>query len=148
MNELIGNYVLIAAVSAWALAQVLKAAFIFIKNGELDIRRMFFASGGMPSSHSAAVAALAMATARTEGLGSPLFAVVVIFALLVMYDAVGVRWAAGQQARILNHLINGMPKHKPEYMQEDLKEKIGHKPLEVIAGALLGLLVALAVAPW
>jgi len=129
------NYALICAITGWVVAQILKTVITSIRDKKLDLRRTILSSGGFPSAHSAAVCALATAIARSEGLKSPLFAAVTIFALLVMYDAIGVRWAAGQHAKVLNHLT-----HK-----NTLKEKLGHTPFEVIAGAALGIVIAFVV---
>jgi acid phosphatase family membrane protein YuiD len=129
----------------WLIASVAKIIVGLIKNKQLDFRRIY-GSGGMPSSHSATVASLATAVAKTDGLHSTNFAIAFMFAFIVMYDASGVRRAAGEQARILNQLVNNLSENKPAYLKKNLKELIGHTPLEVVVGALLGILIAL-IAP-
>lgn len=128
---------------AWIVAQGIKM-LIEIFKGEADLRYLY-ASGGMPSAHSAVVTSLAGYTFYHQGIGSPLFGVTAVFAAIVMYDSFGVRRSAGEQARTLNKLIsemahNGNLRKPDDYNQ--LREILGHQPLEVIVGALLGGLVA------
>lgn len=128
---------------AWAVAQGIKM-LIEIFKGEADLRYLY-ASGGMPSAHSAVVTALAGYTFYHQGIDSPLFGVTAVFAAIVMYDSFGVRRSAGEQARTLNKLIaemshNGNLRKPDDYSQ--LREILGHQPLEVIVGAMLGGLVA------
>ena len=134
------NIVLVAAFTAWAAAQVMKMIITYRKMGTVNIE-ILVASGGMPSSHTSLVVALATALAMEEGVGSPLFAIAVVFASVVMYDAAGVRRAAGKQASVLNKLIQEL---KAEHTINDarLKELLGHTPTEVWAGAALGMGVA------
>lgn len=106
---------------------------------EFDIRR-FVGAGGMPSSHSALVVSLATSIGEINGYDSPYFAMAAIFALIVMYDAAGVRRAAGKQAAVINEILEEIYAHKT-IPQEKLKELLGHTPIEVIAGALLGILL-------
>jgi hypothetical protein len=108
----------------------------------------FFTSGGMPSSHSSFVSALAITVGLKHGFSSDLFAIVTVFALIVTYDASGVRRAVGQQANVLNNLIKHLEnkssvKERQLLIKEDLKELIGHTPFEVFAGVLLGAVIAL-----
>lgn len=124
--------------AAWAFAQGLKFFIDYVINKDIDWRRLL-GSGGMPSSHSAFVISLASVAGIDMGMDSPLFGITIAFALVVMYDAAGVRRAAGKQARVLNRLF-----HHSEgklHLDEELKELIGHTPVEVIAGALLGLAI-------
>ena len=128
---------------AWLIAQLIKTIIEIIK-GDADVRYLY-ASGGMPSAHSAVVCSLAGYTFYNQGIGSPLFGITAIIAGIVMYDSFGVRRSAGEQARTLNTLIAEMARtgnlRKPdEYGQ--LREILGHQPLEVIVGAILGGLVA------
>ena len=134
------NIVLVAALTAWAVAQVIKMIITYRKTGTVNIE-ILVASGGMPSSHTSLVVALATALALEEGVGSPLFAIAVVFASVVMYDAAGVRRAAGKQAGVLNKLIQEL---KAEHTIRDarLKELLGHTPTEVWAGAALGVGIA------
>ena len=146
ISDLINNFALICSLMGWLLASVAKVIIGFIREKRLDFRRIY-GSGGMPSSHSATVTSLATAVARTDGLHSTGFAIAFMFAFIVMYDALGVRRAAGEQARILNQMVNNLSEQKPVYIKKKLKELIGHTPLEVVVGALLGILIGL-VAPY
>ena len=146
IHTIFGNYVLLCSMLGWLSASSAKVVILFVREKRLDLRK-FFSSGGMPSSHSATVSSLAAAVAKTDGIGSTAFAISFMFAFIVMYDASGVRRAAGEQAKILNQLIDNFSENKPVYMKKNLKEIIGHTPLEVIVGALLGILIAL-VAPY
>ena len=135
------NEVLQVALLAWLLAQLLKAAIASYRDGYFSWERLL-GSGGMPSSHSAFVVALSTAVGMKEGWTSPLTAVTIVFSLIIMYDAAGVRRAAGEQAKVLNEIMNEITTSQ-SLRGERLKELIGHTPFEVIAGAVLG--VALAV---
>lgn len=123
----------------WVIVQTCKVITDLIKNKKLNVRRMWGA-GGMPSSHSALMTSLATTIAFTEGLESPLFAVAVIMAGVVMYDAAGVRRAAGKQAKVLNQIIESEGENIN--IQEKLIELLGHTPIEVFAGAFVGILIA------
>ena len=155
--EILHNGVLIAAISAWAVAQIIKTIITCITTKRFDITRMV-SSGGMPSAHSATVCALTIAVSRAEGVSSPIFALSIIFAIIVMYDAMGVRRAAGEHARVINEMRRVDPQNMEDtaalslldedgenYGEKELKEFIGHKPLEVMVGALLGILTAMIV---
>lgn len=107
---------------------------------DLNFRR-FVGAGGMPSSHAALVVALATGVGREMGWESTEFAIALILALIVMYDAAGVRRAVGNQAEVLNKLLDEVV-HKGEFREERLKELLGHTPKEVLAGALVGIVVA------
>ena len=109
--------------------------------------RRFVETGGMPSSHAASVAALSTAVGMEEGFRSTLFAVTLFFSLIVMYDAAGLRRAAGRQAAVLNRLIDEHFKH-PEEGAQKLMELLGHTPFEVLVGALLGSVSALLWYSW
>ncbi|NLF35084.1 MAG: divergent PAP2 family protein, partial [Clostridiales bacterium] len=107
MNDvgfLTGNLILNLSIAAWAIAQVLKVVFVLVQKGRLDFRYIL-SSGGMPSSHSAFVCACAASTGRMYGWSSPLFAIAAVLAIVVMYDAANVRKAAGEQAKILNYMM-------------------------------------------
>ncbi|ESR60845.1 hypothetical protein KPL70_003861 [Citrus sinensis] len=99
-------------------------------------------SGGMPSSHSATVSALAVAIGLQEGSGSPSFAIAVVLACIVMYDASGVRLHAGRQAELLNQIVCEFPPDHPLSSVRPLRELLGHTPLQVVAGGILGCVVA------
>lgn len=128
---------LIAAFIAWFIAQAAKLVTGIIRDKTFDLQIMF-ASGGMPSSHTSTVIALTTVIARSEGLQSSTFAIATIFAIIVMYDATGVRQAVGFQARLLNDFFRGI-KHDTPF----LNELVGHTPFQVIIGGILGLVVGL-----
>lgn len=134
------NMILMTAITSWFLAQVLKTFTNYWKNKEFDFTRLV-GSGGMPSSHTALVVSLATAAGLHDGFQSSSFALSFVLAAIVMYDAAGVRRAAGKQARVLNKLLIEL---KANHTIRDirLKELLGHTPLEVLAGALLGILMA------
>lgn len=140
---ILGNSVLNTALVAWFIAQLIKVILVIIKEKRLNFKK-FIEAGGMPSSHSALVVALTTEIAEKQGLNSPIFAVAAVFSLVVMYDAAGVRRAAGKQAEALNKLIEEFYVEKPR-VDERLKELLGHTPKEVFAGALLGLVVGLLI---
>lgn len=140
LEQILSNKVLIACVTAWFIAQLLKIILVFQKSKKIDITR-FVGSGGMPSSHTSFVMSLATAMGKLYGWSSPLFALSLCFAFIVMYDAAGVRRAAGYQAKVLNMIIDDLTHHKP-LGNERLKELLGHTPKEVLAGAVLGIVIA------
>ena len=142
LYEIVTNKVLLISISAWAVAQLLKLFFSLAREKRFDLR-YFAASGGMPSAHSATVSALATAVAMTQGLGSVAFAITAIVAMVVMYDAAGVRRAVSQQSIILNRVIRELLEKRPrKEVERDLREFIGHTPFQVIAGAVVGILTA------
>lgn len=132
-----------AAFIAWAIAQTIKMTLAWRKTHQFDFH-YFISTGGMPSAHSAAVSALATSVAIRLGLDSPIFAVALVFAIIVMFDAQSVRRAAGQQARLLNKIVAELFKEH-HFSKQKLAELLGHTRLEVLFGALLGVLVALIV---
>ena len=134
--------ILITSLISWFLAQIIKMMISLIQNKRLDFRRLV-GSGGMPSSHAAFVTSLATAVGLCEGFGGTDFAICAVFAIVVMYDAAGVRRAAGQQARILNRLMAKWEKSDFTDTDKHLKELLGHTPKEVFAGAVLGISIAL-----
>jgi acid phosphatase family membrane protein YuiD len=136
---LLHNKLLIAALLALAIAQVSKGLISLIRDHRFDFQYIAGA-GGMPSSHSAFVTALATAAGRQLGLDSPVFAVTVVLAAIVMYDAAGVRRAVSVQARILNQMMDDYF-HKKGIQQERLRELVGHTPFQVLVGAILGFAV-------
>jgi len=143
MKALFENRILIASFIAWAIAQLSKTVYELIRYRELRLSRLVSA-GGMPSSHSALVMGLATATGRIAGLESASFAITLVLAVIVMYDAAGVRRAVSIQARILNQMIDEAFQGKP-FAEKRLRELIGHTPTQVIVGGLLGIGVALVV---
>lgn len=148
MSVLFQNRVLWAALLGWLVAQTAKVIISIIKTKKFDAERLSGA-GGMPSSHSCMVTALTISTAMTEGVNSTAFALAVIFAFVTLYDAMGVRWQAGLHARLLNKLL----RDSDEQMDLDgdgeddpaLKEFIGHKPMEVLVGVMIGIVIAMLV---
>jgi acid phosphatase family membrane protein YuiD len=127
---------------AWGIAQALKLITSSVQKRRLSLSALA-SMGGMPSSHTALVVSVTTVIAVKQGVSSPLFAVAAIFSGVVMYDATGVRRAAGMQARILNRMIDDL-RHL-QLKEERLRELIGHTPFEVVAGALIGVLVTLAL---
>lgn len=145
LEALIGlakNPILQAAMLSWMIAQLLKVLITWAREGFFSLERLV-GSGGMPSSHSAFVIALAVGVGKQAGWDSPVAAATTVFSLIVMYDAAGVRRAAGKQARVLNKIITELATGR-QFKEERLKELLGHTPVEVISGALLGLAVAFA----
>lgn len=139
IEQIFNNKVLITCVTAWFIAQILKMIITFYKTKRIDLTR-FVGAGGMPSSHTSFVMSLATSFGKIYGWSSPLFAMSVCFAIIVMYDAAGVRRAAGYQAKVLNMIIDDLTHHKP-LGNERLKELLGHTPKEVFAGAILGIII-------
>ena len=137
----LGNKILDVVFIAWFSAQFYKVISSVLMEGQINIRRLWD-TGGMPSSHSATVTSLATCVGLIEGWGSSEFAMAAIFASVVMYDAAGIRRAAGKQAGVLNKIIERLT-HKIEEKIHDerLKELLGHTPFEVMIGASLGVLV-------
>ena len=132
------NYIINVGVTSWFSAQLIKTILTFFRFREVRLERMFGA-GGMPSSHSATVCGLTVAVGRVCSLDSPMFAISLIMAFIVMYDATGVRRAAGEQARVLNRM---MQERDWIGAQKALKEFLGHTPMEVFGGAVLGIVLA------
>jgi uncharacterized protein len=143
MKTIFDNRILVASFIAWAIAQLSKTIYDLIRYRKFRLSRLVSA-GGMPSSHSALVTSLAAATARVVGIDSAAFAISLVLAAIVMYDAAGVRRAVSIQARILNQMIDEAFQGKP-FAEKRLRELIGHTPTQVLVGALLGVGVALIV---
>jgi len=136
------NKILLISVSAWAVAQLLKVCFGLAREKRFDLR-YFISSGGMPSSHTTLVCALATGVAITQGLDSVAFAISAIVAVVVMYDAAGVRRSVSRQSVILNRVVKELFEKRPrDEVERDLREFIGHTPFQVIAGAALGTFIA------
>ncbi|MBD2387906.1 divergent PAP2 family protein [Cylindrospermum sp. FACHB-282] len=140
IGDILENRVLLVALVACFIAQGLKLVIEIVKNRKLNVR-VLVTTGGMPSAHSALVTALAAGVGQTIGWASPDFALATVFAIIVMYDAAGVRQAAGKQARILNQMIDELFDEKHEFSQDRLKELLGHTPVQVIAGSALGVTI-------
>lgn len=172
IRGMFGNYVLTIAFASWFAAQIIKTILHMITNNKFEAERLLGA-GGMPSAHSALVCSMTLAMARKVGPASPEFALAFLFASVVLYDAMGVRRAAGEHARLINRFIltsapkegdgNGQmeeakerPRLKPvryyrrkkDIEGKKLKEYLGHTPLEVLCGALLGILITMLMPVW
>ena len=153
-NELLANRVLIAGITGWASAQVIKAILYAILNREFRLERLF-GDGGMPSGHSATVSAMATMSFLHYGAGSFEFAVSAMLAIIVMHDAMGVRLETGKQAEVINELRSLLEeivddfnteetldkKFQKVFSEEKLKEYVGHTPIQVLAGCILGILI-------
>ncbi|EAW35807.1 divergent PAP2 family protein [Lyngbya sp. PCC 8106] len=140
-GHIIQNQVLMVSLFACLFAQTAKLAIELIRFGKVNFRALV-TTGGMPSSHSAFVSALATSVGQSIGWESPEFAIAVVFAFIVMYDATGVRQAAGQQARILNQIIDELFQEHPQFNEDRLKELLGHTPFQVIVGLTLGIVIS------
>lgn len=138
LTSIIENKCIYVPFILWLLIQIYKVIFDLITTKKFNFRRIMGA-GGMPSSHAAAVCSLSVLIGRTEGFDSSIFGLSLIFALIVMYDAAGVRRAAGKQARVLNKMIE-TPNMSTLEVQEKLVEFLGHTPIEVFVGALVGII--------
>lgn len=138
--KLLDNHLLINSIAAWLAAQVIKTIIYAVINHRIDWHRLF-GDGGMPSGHSATVAALAATAGLHYGFDSALFAVCAILAIIVMHDAMGVRHEAGKHARAINLLMEML--ESKTAAEEKLKEFLGHTPLQVLFGAVLGVVVAI-----
>lgn len=137
------NRVFIATISGWVTAQTIKIIINSVKEKRFNFR-WFVGTGGMPSAHSAGVMSLATAVGIQEGFYSTVFIVSLIFAMIIAFDAQGVRRASGQQAEILNKILDDI--YWRRKIQEDrLKELIGHTPFEVLVGCVIGILVAILI---
>ena len=148
LKETFSNPVVLAAIFGWCVAQVSKCIIYMIINKRFTLERMV-GGGGMPSSHSATVCALCTAVGMTEGGGSTLFAVCVAFSFIVMYDAMNVRLETGKQGKVINDMLEVFKSMDLKFMmdkdispEKKLKELVGHTPLQVLVGAIVGIVVA------
>jgi uncharacterized protein len=135
---------LLAPLVAWSIAQAAKVILTSVRQRRLNLR-VLAETGGMPSSHAAIVMGMTTAVGKYAGVTSAAFAIALIFSFVVMYDAAGLRRAAGRQAAILNRLVEDLV-HMRGMQEQRLRELLGHTPLEVVAGAVLGIVVGLI--PW
>lgn len=133
---------LMSAMVAWLTAQIIKIFTGAFQNRKMSIKTLLFSSGGMPSSHAAAVVALSVAAGLSQGFGSPIFAACGVFAIIVMIDASGVRYETGKQAQIINRINEKLFSGDLEMMNTGLKELVGHTPFQVFMGFLLGVGIA------
>jgi acid phosphatase family membrane protein YuiD len=132
---------LLAPLVAWAIAQAAKVILTSVRQRRLNLR-VLAETGGMPSSHAAIVMGMTTAVGKYAGVSSAAFAIALIFSFVVMYDAAGLRRAAGRQAAILNRLVEDLV-HMRGMQEQKLRELLGHTPVEVVVGALLGIGVGL-----
>jgi hypothetical protein len=137
------NIALWSAFASWAVAQTIKMTIDLYRSHRIDFR-YFVSTGGMPSAHSCMASGLATAVGLETGFGSPLFAVALAFAGVVMFDAQSVRRAAGLQARLLNQIVEELFVEK-HFSQEKMAELLGHTPVQVFAGCVLGISVAVGL---
>ena len=145
IKELITNPYLVTGVSSWLIAQVLKTVIHGILNGEWTLERLF-GDGGMPSGHSATVSSLALFVGLMQGVGSCEFAIAAILAIIVCHDAMGVRLETGKQAQIINEIIATFDMFdNAKWNEVKLKEFVGHSPVQVCAGVLVGLINAVVM---
>lgn len=140
LQQFVSNSVFITALLGWVVAQALKIVLSWDK--KLDFKR-FVGSGGMPSSHASFVMSLTMAVGFEQGFDSAMFAISAVMSFVVMYDAAGIRRSAGQQATILNKLVESMRQADLPKTEKRLKELLGHTPIEVFGGAILGIIIAI-----
>ena len=143
IGDLRFNTTLWTAVFAWAVAQTIKFAIDFSKTKKINYS-LLYSTGGMPSSHTAFVIAMTTAVGLRNGFDTSIFALCCVFSMVIMYDAAGVRRAAGKQAEIINQLVEAI-ENTGIKMDKKLKELLGHSPIEVAAGAVLGIVIAVAV---
>lgn len=143
LEQLLGNKTFFIVLIAWTLSCIIKGAIVFTRDKKIDWTR-FMGSGGMPSSHSTLVTSLATCVGFYNGLDSAEFVICLALAFVVMYDASGVRRAAGKHASVINMIVDVLAETSEIKKEEKLKELLGHKPIEVLAGAILGVVLALA----
>lgn len=142
-NQIFHNQILMTAIVSWALAQLIKIIIELIRTHRINWQ-LIFATGGMPSSHSSLVVALATATGLRQGFYSSLFAISTVLAFVVLYDAQGIRRQAGNQARIINRMLQNV-ENAGIKVDKNLKELLGHTPIQVMGGTILGIIVALVM---
>lgn len=141
IDDIGNNTVLIMGLLSWILAQLIKFGLSIIIEKKVDLT-LLTKSGGMPSAHSALVTSTTLGVGMQKGFDSPEFAITAVFALIVMYDAAGVRQAVGVQAQIMNELLYDIYRGS-RFTPIRIKEILGHTPVEVLAGSILGLIVSL-----
>ena len=146
LAAIFANKALMSAIIAWSIAQVIKPPLEYFLHHEWNWH-LLLSAGGMPSSHSALVTGVTVGIGQTLGYSSPLFALALVTSAIVLYDATGVRRQAGDQARVLNLMVEELLTGHP-LAEKELKEVLGHTPREVVAGIALGVAVALALTSW
>lgn len=143
VRDIFTNYMIISAASAWIIAQIIKVFTGMFRDIKFNLRTLLFSNGGMPSSHSAAVTALATSSTILYGLNSFQCAVTSVLAIIVMMDASGVRYETGEQAKILNKITKELFSGRSAEINTGLKELVGHTPFQVFMGAVLGITVGI-----
>lgn len=142
LADLLSNKILIIAAVAWGITQALKVLVVLVQERRIAWNYLV-TSGGMPSSHTATVCALATAIAMKVGMSSVYFSISVVLAIIVMYDAAGVRQSVGQHSVVLNRIVKEFRFNSPKgKMEKDFREFIGHTPFQVFVGAILGVFIA------
>ena len=148
LTDIFQNKCLLSVGIAWLLAQIIKVFTGYFREEEFSLRKLLSGTGGMPSSHSATVVALLTSSVMVYGFGGYEAAASLLFAVIVMSDATGVRYETGKQAKVINKLIEELFSGKAKDPQANLKELIGHTPFQVAMGAILGFCVAFALCTW
>ncbi len=141
MNEILTNNALLISVTAWTIAQLFKLVVGLVREKRFDLR-FFIRSGGIASAHTALVTALATSVAIMQGFDSIVFAIAAVFAVIVMYDAAGVRLSVSRQSVVLNRIVRELRERRPGELEPDLREFIGHTPIQVFIGAAVGISTA------
>lgn len=147
IQALLSNRILVAAAIGWGVAQLIKTIIHFFVYREWKTERLV-GSGGMPSSHAATVCAMTVSSILHYGLGSPIFALSFILMVVVLHDARGVRWETGKQAKMITAITNFIEKsanNSEIFPETELKELVGHTPLQVLVGSVLGIIIGLIV---
>lgn len=146
IDSMLHNHSLVTALTAWLLAQTLKPFLEYLRTGNWNLY-IIFSSGGMPSSHSALMVGATMGVALHDGVATPIFTVALAMTMIVLYDAAGVRREAGKHAEKINILIDELLSGHP-ISEKELREVIGHTPLEVLGGIILGVIVSISYWYW
>jgi hypothetical protein len=141
LNEILTNNALLISVTAWTIAQLFKLVVGLVREKRFDLR-FFIRSGGIASAHTALVTALATSVAIMQGFDSIVFAIAAVFAVIVMYDAAGVRLSVSRQSVVLNRIVRELRERRPGELEHDLREFIGHTPVQVFIGAAVGISTA------
>ena len=144
LKAFFSNYLLMSAIVAWLIAQIVKIFTGVYRDRHVNLSVLLFSTGGMPSSHSASVLGLTTAAALKEGFGSTAFAICAILSIIVLIDAIGVRYETGKQSKMLNKIVKEMFTDT-ENAETHFKEFIGHTPLQVFVGAVLGIVVGVVM---
>lgn len=140
-SDIARNHILMVTLFAWFIAQTIKVALGVLRTKHFDFR-WFIGTGGMPSAHAAGSSALAVVVGMDYGFSTPLFALAAVFAIVTMFDAQGVRRSSGKQAQLLNKILDDIY-WKGKIQEDRLKELLGHTPVEVFMGSIIGILLAL-----